>query len=37
MKGYSEIARRWLFTPKEPVAHPHMDSLPQHRNTNAAH
>lgn len=29
MHGYSEIARRWLFKPKEPVAHPKMDSLPR--------
>ena len=37
MKGYSEIARRWLFTPKEPVAHPHMESLPAARNRNAVY
>jgi fatty acid desaturase len=24
MHGYGEIARRWLFVPKEPVAHPDM-------------
>jgi len=29
MHGYTEIARRWLFKPKEPVAHPKMDSLPR--------
>jgi fatty acid desaturase len=29
MHGYSEIARQWLFKPKEPVAHPKMDSLPR--------
>ena len=23
VKGYGEIARRWLLTPKEPVRHPH--------------
>lgn len=37
MKGYSEIARRWLFKPKEPVAHPHMESLPPHRNADTVH
>ena len=25
MRGYREIARRWLLVPKEPVAHPKMD------------
>jgi fatty acid desaturase len=29
MRGYSEIARHWLFKPKEPVAHPNMASLPR--------
>jgi fatty acid desaturase len=29
MKGYSEIAKHWLFKPKEPVAHPKMSSLPR--------
>jgi fatty acid desaturase len=27
MRGYGEIARRWLLTPKEPVAHPNMTGL----------
>ena len=27
--GYSEIAKRWLFRAKEPVAHPNMASLPR--------
>jgi fatty acid desaturase len=31
MQGYGEIAKRWLFTPKEPVAHPNMASLPRIR------
>lgn len=29
MHGYCEIARHWLFKPKEPVAHPNMASLPR--------
>ena len=37
MKGYREIARRWMFVPKEPVAHPHMDSLPKGRNLGVRH
>ena len=32
MRGYRDIARRWLLTPKEPAAHPLMDSLPAARN-----
>ena len=35
MKGYREIARRWAFVPKEPVAHPKMESLPKNRNPKA--
>jgi fatty acid desaturase len=27
MRGYREIARRWLIRPKDPVAHPNMGSL----------
>jgi fatty acid desaturase len=29
MRGYLEIARHWLLKPKEPVAHPNMQSLPR--------
>jgi fatty acid desaturase len=29
MRGYGEIARHWLLKPKEPVAHPKMESLPR--------
>ncbi len=31
MRGYGELARRWLLTPKEPVAHPNMQSLPRYK------
>ena len=34
MKGYGEIAKHWLFKPKEPVAHPNMSSLPRIKRTN---
>jgi fatty acid desaturase len=34
MKGYSEIAKHWLFKPKEPVAHPNMTSLPRIKQAN---
>ena len=34
MKGYSEIAKQWLFKPKEPVAHPNMSSLPRIKQAN---
>lgn len=37
MKGYREIAWNWLLKPKEPVAHPNMESLPQTRNALARH
>jgi fatty acid desaturase len=37
MKGYGEIARQWLLTPKEPVAHPKMESLQPLRNPAARH
>jgi fatty acid desaturase len=37
MKGYRSIARRWLFKPKEPVAHPHFDSLPKLRDPRAVY
>jgi fatty acid desaturase len=29
MRGYGELARHWLIRPKEPVAHPKMESLPR--------
>jgi fatty acid desaturase len=29
MHGYGELARHWLVRPKEPVAHPKMESLPR--------
>jgi fatty acid desaturase len=31
MRGYGELARHWLIRPKEPVAHPKMESLPRMR------
>jgi fatty acid desaturase len=34
MKGYSEIAKHWLFKPKEPVPHPNMSSLPRIKRAN---